>query len=139
MKIALVTQARFGSSRLKGKVLEKISNKTILQIHLENVKKSKLVTDFYVATTNESESDIICSIAENCNFNYFRGDLNNVLSRFYYTVKEGLPDYVVRVTSDCPLIDSVLIDEVIHYTIFNKLSYCSTSYEYPDGVVVEVF
>jgi spore coat polysaccharide biosynthesis protein SpsF (cytidylyltransferase family) len=139
MKISLITQARFGSTRLRGKILEKISKKTILQIHLENIKKSKLVTDFFVATTNEIESEIICNIAKKCKFNYFKGDINNVLSRFYHTVKECKPDYVVRVTSDCPLIDSILIDEVINYTIFNKFSYCSTSDEYPDGVDVEVF
>lgn len=139
MEIVLVTQARFGSSRFRGKILKKINKKTILQIHLENLKKSKLVTHYIVATTNEIESQIICNIAESNNFKYFKGDLNNVLSRYYNSLKELRPEYVVRVTSDCPLIDSILIDEIIHYTIFNELSYCSTSENFPDGVDVEVF
>jgi spore coat polysaccharide biosynthesis protein SpsF len=139
MEIVLVTQARFGSSRFRGKILEKINKKTILQIHLENLKKSKLVTQYIVATTNEIESQLICNIAESNDFKYYKGDLNNVLSRYYNSLKELRPDYVVRVTSDCPLIDSILIDEIIHYTIFNELSYCSTSENFPDGVDVEVF
>ena len=139
MNVALVTQARFGSTRFKGKILEKINEKTILQIHLENLRRSKFTNQFIVATTNELESDIICDIAKSNDFKFYKGDLNNVLSRYYNSLKELSPDYVVRVTSDCPLIDSILIDEIIYYTIFNKLSYCCTSEYFPDGVDVEVF
>jgi spore coat polysaccharide biosynthesis protein SpsF (cytidylyltransferase family) len=72
MEIVLVTQARFGSSRFRGKILEKINKKTILQIHLENLKKSKLVTQYIVATTNEIESQLICNIAESNDFKYYK-------------------------------------------------------------------
>ena len=56
MTVALITQARYGSTRLQGKVLKQICGKTLLAMHLENAKKSNLVDHFVVATTNEAES-----------------------------------------------------------------------------------
>ena len=70
MKFTIITQARFGSSRLPGKVLKKIDNLTLLEIHLKRLKNVNFETSIVVATTIENESDIIISIAqsENCLF-----------------------------------------------------------------------
>lgn len=138
-KVIGITQARIGSSRLPGKVLLKIKNKSILAYHIENLIQSKLVNKWIVATTNERDSDKILEIANFYDISCYKGDLNNVLDRFYKAALIEKPDYIVRVTSDCPLIDSRLIDEIVEYTLINNLNYCSTSINYPDGIDVEVF
>ncbi|MEE9361882.1 MAG: glycosyltransferase family protein [Cellulophaga sp.] len=141
MKIIAVTQARVGSTRLPGKILMKISGKSLLEIHLNRILKSKLITKLKVATTNEQGVEEILKIAESCGVDYFQGDTYNVLDRFYNTVKDEAADYVVRLTSDCPLIDAELIDLVIAYTLKHSLDYCSNSFEerFPDGQDIEVF
>ena len=71
----------------------------------------------------------------------FLGSEQNVLDRFYLAVKNSSPDYVVRLTADCPLIDPLLIDKVIQFTIDNQLDYATNILieEFPDGQDVEVF
>ena len=141
VRIIGITQARIGSSRLPRKVLLTINDKTLLEYHLERASKSQLVNKWIVATTDEPDSDLICSIAEKLNIESFKGSLNDVLDRFYQSVKNQNPDYVVRVTADCPLIDAELIDEVVQFCLENKLDYYSNTLQevYPDGLDVEVF
>ncbi|MBC7391682.1 MAG: aminotransferase class III-fold pyridoxal phosphate-dependent enzyme, partial [Opitutaceae bacterium] len=141
MKILGLTQARIGSSRLPGKVLLKINNKTLLEYHLERAKKSRLVTKWIVATTLEQQAEKICSIATKLNIDYYQGDLYDVLDRFYQASKEEKPDFIVRITSDCPLIDPELIDRAITICLDNKLDYFYNMEfdSYPDGLDVEVF
>jgi spore coat polysaccharide biosynthesis protein SpsF len=139
VKVIGVTQARIGSTRLPNKVLLKINDKTLLEYHLARLIKSTNVSKWIVATTNEQGSDEIVKIANMFHVSTFKGDIENVLNRFYESVKYENPDYVVRVTSDCPLIDSTLIDKVISHATKNSLEYCRTSEYFPDGFDVEVF
>lgn len=141
VKIIGVTQARIGSSRLPRKVLLTINDKTLLEYHLERAMKSKFVNKWIVATTDEPESDLICEIATKLQISSYKGSLNDVLDRFYQSVKNENPDYVVRVTSDCPLLDATLVDEVVQFCIDNRLEYYSNVFQevYPDGLDVEVF
>jgi len=140
MKIVAVTQARMSSSRLPGKVMKEVGGKTLLQIHIERILKSKRITDLVVATTSQKEDEAIALLAESLNIKVYRGSLNNVLDRFYQAVAPMAPDYVVRLTSDCPLIDAILIDEVIDAAVAARVDYCSNTLEpvYPDGMDVEV-
>ncbi|VXC13193.1 Spore coat polysaccharide biosynthesis protein SpsF [Flavobacterium sp. 9AF] len=141
VKIIGITQARIGSSRLPRKVLLPIQGKTLLEYHLERIKQSKLVNEWLVATTNEEHSNTICEIASNLGLAYYKGDLYDVLDRFYQSVKNKNADYVVRVTSDCPLIDPALIDETVDFCLKENLDYFSNVFEdkYPDGLDIEVF
>jgi spore coat polysaccharide biosynthesis protein SpsF len=139
MKFTIITQARFGSSRLPGKVLKKINNLTLLEIHLKRLKNVNFEHSIVVATTNEKESDTIVSIAQNENCLFFKGSIDNVLERFYHVSLLTKSEYIIRVTSDCPLIDPKLINMVVKYTIDNNFSYCMTSEDFPDGVDIEVF
>lgn len=141
MKIVAVTQARVGSSRLPAKVLKEIGNKSLLEMHLERASQSKLIDKLVVATTNEPESDKILAIAKKMSLEVYQGSTDDVLDRFYQTVKILQPDYVVRVTSDCPLIDAVLIDDVIRFALHKDVDYVSNTLEptFPDGQDVEVF
>lgn len=137
----LITQARIGSTRLPGKVLKKIGHKTLLQIHLERLCKCKSITHIIVATTTKDEDKIIYENSLFLGFNAFKGSENDVLDRFYQAVKNIKPDWIVRVTSDCPLIDPVLVDKVVNFVRNNNKDYGSNILieNFPDGQDVEVF
>lgn len=141
MKIVAITQARFSSSRLPGKVLLPLGSATVLDLHLKRIKKSQLINQFVVATTNEPESIEIESIAKKNNFLCFHGSLDDVLDRFYHAAKNLKADYVVRLTSDCPLIDSFYIDDLISKFLEKKVDYASNCLRptLPDGMDAEIF
>ncbi|MBQ4801422.1 glycosyltransferase family protein [Aquimarina sp. MMG015] len=141
MKVVVITQARSGSTRLPNKVLMEIEGKTLLQIHIDRIRLAELVDDIFIATTINKEDDKIEELANLLNVRYYRGSENDVLDRFYQTVKDVKPDLIVRLTSDCPLIDPKLIDEVIKQAKDRKLDYYANVLEelYPDGQDIEVF
>jgi spore coat polysaccharide biosynthesis protein SpsF len=141
MRIIAVTQARLGSTRLPGKVMKKIGDSTLLELHIQRILKSKRIDQLVVATTTNPEDSVITEIANKCNVPFYCGSVDDVLDRFYQSLKGLKPDYVVRLTSDCPLIDADLIDKVIDYAMKQKLDYCSNTFEskYPDGQDIEVF
>jgi spore coat polysaccharide biosynthesis protein SpsF len=141
MQILAITQARISSTRLPAKVLKRLGSATVLDLHLKRVKKSKLISSFLVATTDEVRSSEIEAIAEKNGFESFRGDENDVLDRFYQAAKITRPDLVVRVTSDCPLIDPTFIDDLITKFIESGADYACNclSPTLPDGMDAEVF
>ncbi len=141
MKVIAITQARCGSTRLPNKVLKTIQGHTLLDIHLNRILKSKKINQLLVATTNEPADNAIVEIAVRNGLPYYRGSTNNVLDRFYQAAKTEDPQWVVRLTSDCPLIDPELIDKIIAKAIDLDVDYCSNTLRatYPDGMDVEVF
>ena len=141
MKIIAITQARTGSTRFPYKIMNKIENETLLSIHINRIKKAKKINSIIIATTNKKNDDVIKQQADKLNVNCFRGDEDDVLDRFYQAAKIHNPDYVVRLTSDCPLIDPILIDEIIEAAIIANVDYCSNTLieSYPDGQDIEVF
>jgi spore coat polysaccharide biosynthesis protein SpsF len=141
MKIVAITQARFASTRLPGKVLLKIGNDTVLDVHLRRIKRAKLIDQVVVATTLEPEADEIVHIAQANSCAYSRGSLDDVLDRFYQACKEGHPDLVVRLTSDCPIIDPDYIDDLVRQFQKQKVDYASNSLRptLPDGMDAEIF
>lgn len=141
MQIVAVTQARIDSSRLPGKILRTIQGQSLLEIHVQRIKAAKTINRLIVATTQEPSIDPVLRILEKTGTEYFQGSMDDVLDRFYQAVKDIRPDYVVRFTADCPLIDPRLIDKVVQYTLDHQLDYCSNTLEenYPDGQDTEVF
>jgi len=137
----LITQARSGSTRLPGKVLKEINGKSLLQIHLDRLKKCESVSEVIVATTTNSEDQIIFDKAVEWGFDSYRGSESDVLDRFYQSVKDKNVGWIVRVTSDCPLIDPILVDKVVSYVQLSNKDYGSNTIieNYPDGQDVEVF
>lgn len=141
MKILAITQARYGSTRLPAKVLKEVDGATLLEIHLRRILQSKMVTGLKVATTDEEGSKFIIDICNKVGVEYHQGSVDDVLDRFYQTALSERPDYVVRVTSDCPLIDPDIIDQVIKACIDGGYDYASNTLipTYPDGMDVECF
>ena len=141
LKTILISQSRTGSTRLPGKVLKEINGKSLLEIHLNRLKKCSKISEIIVATTINDEDVIIHDRSLELGFSSFRGSENDVLDRFYQSVKDKNADWIVRVTSDCPLIDPVLVDKIVTFVQENNCDYGSNVLveNYPDGQDVEVF
>lgn len=140
-KTILITQARSGSTRFPGKILKEINFESLLEIHLKRLNKCKNISKIIVATTNKPEDKVIYDFSIDRGFNSFRGSESDVLDRFYQAVRTEKPHWIVRVTSDCPLIDPILVDKLIKFAQKNNIDYCSNTLveNYPDGQDVEVF
>ena len=140
--IGCIIQARMGSSRLPEKVLAKIDNKNpLLHFVLEQLKFSKFLDKIVVATTNLNEDNAIVKFLENQNIEFFRGSSDDVLDRYYQCAKKFSFLTIVRVTSDNPLIDPIIVDKVIAKFQSDKFDYVSNTINrtYPYGTEVEAF
>lgn len=142
MNIVTIIQARTGSSRLPNKVIMPLYGKPLLIRMVERVKASKLAGIIVVATTTEPSDDLIEELCKKNNFNLFRGNTTDLLDRHYQAAKLFNADAVVKIPSDCPLIDPGIIDKVLKFFIDNVSSFDFVSNlhpaTYPDGNDVEV-
>jgi spore coat polysaccharide biosynthesis protein SpsF len=140
-KIIAITQARTGSTRLPNKVLMEVGGKSFLEIHLERVSKSKLIDEVIVATTDRESDSVIASLSLKLGYNVYRGSENDVLDRYYRAALVANADIIVRVTSDCPLVDPDLIDQIIQEHLSKKNDFTTNiiNRTFPDGFDVEVF
>jgi spore coat polysaccharide biosynthesis protein SpsF len=139
-RVGIITQARTTSTRLPRKVLLEVNGKTVLEHHLDRLKNSGY--NIFVATTVNQTDDAIASLCEDQGIFYYRGSEQDVLSRFYECAKKYHLEVIVRVTSDCPLIDGKLIKEgVDKYLSSPENSYVSNCIErtYPRGLDFEIF
>jgi spore coat polysaccharide biosynthesis protein SpsF len=140
--IGCIIQARMGSKRLPGKVMLKIDKKNpVIHYTLEQIKHCKYLDDIAVATTNLKEDDVIAEFGKNYGINLFRGNSTDVLDRYYECAKKFSYSKIVRITSDNPLIDPLIIDKIIKKFISNKFDYVSNTIErtFPYGTEVEIF
>ncbi|MBT8379807.1 MAG: glycosyltransferase family protein [Ignavibacteria bacterium] len=142
MKILTVIQARMGSKRLPGKVLLPLSGKPLLLRMYERVEAAKNAGEIVMAVTKEKIDDEIVKLCEKNNLNYFRGHTNDLLDRHYEAAIKFNADVVVKIPSDCPLIEPAIIDKVLISYIENrnKFDFVSNLHPatYPDGNDVEV-
>ena len=140
-KIGCIIQARVLSTRLPGKILLNGFDKPLLLHTVERIKKSKRIDKIVVATTKLKIDNVIFNLCKKNGISVFRGHPTNLLNRFYKCAKKFNLNYVVRITSDCPLMDSNLIDEMIKKFIRLKVDYFSNVHPptFPDGFDVEIF
>lgn len=113
MSVTLIMQTRMGSTRLPGKVMLPLAGKPVVWHDLERIKKSRRVDTIVVATTSDPSDDILAQFCEKNDVNCFRGSTEDVLARYQGAIDQYGGEVVVRVTSDCPLIDPEIIDLVI--------------------------
>jgi spore coat polysaccharide biosynthesis protein SpsF len=140
MKVIGIVQVRMGSTRLPGKVMKKIKGETVLFFVIERMKQSELIDQIVIATTTNKQDDVVVKEAERLKVDCFRGNEEDVLSRYYRAAQKYDADIVVRITSDCPLIDSKIVDKVIRKHIESDADYTSNTIKrtYPRGFDVEV-
>ena len=140
--IAAIIQARMGSSRLPGKVMLDIAGRPMLFHVIDRVQQCRSIDKLMVATTDLKEDDPIALFCEKAGIACFRGSERDVLDRYYQAALHVGADAVVRITSDCPLIDPAVVDKVVHtYLDRPQDDYVSNTlhYTYPDGQDTEVF
>jgi glutamate-1-semialdehyde aminotransferase/spore coat polysaccharide biosynthesis protein SpsF (cytidylyltransferase family) len=140
VNLALI-QARMGSSRFPGKVLQDLSGRPMLWHVVNRVRKARNVDRVVVATTDLEVDDPVAWFCEQEGIGCFRGSEQDVLDRFYQAAKANHADVVVRITADCPLIDPSVIERVLARFQRGDCDYvCNIiRYTYPDGLDTEVF
>jgi spore coat polysaccharide biosynthesis protein SpsF len=131
------------STRLPGKVLMPVLGKPLLEHLVERLKRVTLSDDIIVATTKNSADDVIERFCQDQAISCYRGNEEDVLSRYYEAAVTYSADVIVRVTGDCPLLDPALVDEAIRYFIDHHPNYAYVSNvqkrTYPRGMDIEVF
>lgn len=125
MKVVAILQARMTSSRLPGKVLMDINGHTMLESVVQRVGAARTVDQVVIATTEEPTDDLIVAFCATHELPVIRGSLNDVLARFVKAALTYSADVIVRVTTDCPLADPDLIDEVVDHIVANNCDYVS--------------
>lgn len=140
--IGCIIQARMGSTRLPGKVMLPIDGTNpIISYVINQMKHSKLCEKLIIATTNLIEDEIIIDFAKRKSVEYFKGNENDCLDRYYQCAKLFSISTIVRITCDNPLIDPTLVDDAVK--IFNDGDYDYVSNckprSFPQGTEVEVF
>lgn len=142
-RIVVIIQARMKSTRLPEKVLKNIAGKPMLAHVIERLKNVKLIDEIVIATTTEDEDRTILKFADKFGVKSFAGNEEDVLDRYYQAAKRCGADVIVRITSDCPLIDPDVVDKVIAFYLRDrdKVDYVSNSLKrsYPRGLDTEVF
>jgi spore coat polysaccharide biosynthesis protein SpsF len=113
MKTVAIIQARMSSTRLPGKVLKVAEGRTMLDRMVERVRRASQVDEVIVATTTDPSDEPIVELCRKLGIDVYRGSLQDVLDRFYQAAVLYHADIIVRLTGDCPLIDPVLIDDVV--------------------------
>jgi len=138
-KIVAIVQARMGSSRLPQKVLMPLAGKPALYRLVERLKYSKLIDQIVIATTDESQDDSIREFCTDNNLDCYNGSENDVLDRYYQAAMLYKADIIVRITGDCPVVDPLIVDEVIMGYIEGNFQVYSLSGEFPDGLDCSVY
>lgn len=141
MKIGAIIQARMGSTRLPGKIMMDISGKPMIWHVVDRLKRSEKLNEIVIASTFDSKNDVLEAFADDNNINFFRGSEEDVLQRYLDGAEKYNIDLIVRITSDCPLIDPNIVDCVINEHIDSNAHYTSNTQQrsFPRGLDVEVF
>jgi len=140
MRTIAIVQARMGSTRLPGKVLLDLGGETVLARGLRRLRRASLIRQVVVATTDSAEDDAIVHECERLGMAHFRGSEEDVLDRYYRAAEAAGAQAVVRITSDCPLVEPEIIDKVIRAFLGRKPDYASNTLRrtYPRGLDTEI-
>ena len=145
-----IIQARMSSSRLPKKVLKKIGKKPMLYYVIKQTLASKSIDEVIIVTTKERIDNEIVNYCKQNKIKVFRGSKLNLLDRYFQCAKKYQCDPIIRITSDCPLIDPDVIDKIIKKFNKNSFDYVANNLEkfngkwdnsmcnFPQGMTVEV-
>jgi spore coat polysaccharide biosynthesis protein SpsF len=140
MRVVAIIQARMGSTRLRGKVLEDIGGSTMLARVMRRTRRAVSLDEVVVATTVERADEALVAECVRLAVPVFRGDEQDVLDRYYQAARAHRAEAIVRITSDCPLIEPEVIDKVVHAFLDARPDYGSNTLErtYPRGLDTEI-
>jgi len=140
LKVVAIVQARMGSSRLPGKVLKDVEGETVLARVVNRLRRARLIDEVWIATTDRAADDVIVKECRSLAVSVSRGDQEDVLDRYFRAAQLAKADIVVRITSDCPLIDPEITDKTIAAFLQSCPDYASNALArtYPRGLDTEV-
>ena len=140
-RTAIIVQARKGSSRLPGKILQRLGDKTVLEHVIGRLRLVKNADMVVIATTTQPADDEVAALAESLGAVVFRGDEHDVLGRYLGAAQAVNADVILRVTSDCPLIDPALCEAVIAARADNDADFAANNMPrlFPHGLDCEAF
>lgn len=146
MKIVAIIQARMGSSRLPGKILRRLLDDTVLGHVVKRAGAAGNINQVVVATTLSSIDDVVVREAERLGVTATRGNELDVLDRYYRAACQVKADAILRITSDCPLLDSALVEAMVGRflsltAVGATVDYLSNTVTrtYPRGLDAEIF
>lgn len=139
MKTVAIIQARVGATRLPEKILKDVSGKPMLWHVVERLRFSRMIDDIVLAIPSSAENDLLENFAKGLKLHCFRGSETDVLSRYYGAALKFGGDVIVRITSDCPLIDPGVTDHIIDAHLNSGADYTTNDVEYgfPRGLDTE--
>tara|TARA_Y100000590_G_scaffold462165_1_gene625584 strand:- start:537 stop:1301 length:765 start_codon:yes stop_codon:yes gene_type:complete len=139
-KIDIIIEARLGSKRFPSKHLLEIKGKKIIEILIERLKKVKTVNKIIIATTKKKEDIKFKAIAKKHKIDIYRGSENNVFNRVVCAGLKFNSNIICRVTGDCPLIDPLLIEDLVKkFNKNKKINYANNISGLPNGMACEIF
>lgn len=143
MKTVIISQARMTSTRLPGKILKEVLGKPLLEYQIERLLRVPNADALVIATTVNASDEPVAQLCDRLRIPCFRGSEDDVLARYYHAAREHRADIVVRVTSDCPLIDPAVVATVIEEFKREprRFDYVANTLErtFPRGMDTEVF
>lgn len=144
MKVVAIVQARTGSTRLPSKVLLDLEGAPVLERVLTRLGRCRRLDQVVVATTDLSRDDVLAELCRQHGWPCVRGSEQDVLDRYYRAATAHAAEVVVRITSDCPLIEPQVVDRVVDEFLQRQpaVSYASNVMPrrtYPRGLDTEVF
>jgi spore coat polysaccharide biosynthesis protein SpsF len=143
-RVVAIIQGRMSSSRLPGKILADIAGQPMLSRVYIRTSRAATVTETIFATTTDSSDDPVAEYCDFAGIPFTRGNLHDVLDRYYQTAKDARADVVVRITADCPVIDPQLIDDCVNTLIQGSYDFACNrlpppfTRTYPIGLDTEV-
>ncbi|THF80779.1 cytidylyltransferase domain-containing protein [Cohnella fermenti] len=138
MTTLIIIQARMGSSRLPGKVLMPLGDSTVMDYVVSRCRQVQATLDVVVATSRLPQDDPIEHWCAEQGVSCYRGSEDDVLSRYVEAAKPYKPDYVMRVTGDCPFVDYHLADKFLSAMANQPSDAIVWSGDIPRGLVVEL-
>jgi spore coat polysaccharide biosynthesis protein SpsF len=138
---AVIVQARFGSTRLPGKVLLPLAGRPALASVLDRCRRIPGIDVVVCAIPEERASDPVAEVAALCGAVIFRGAEHDVLDRYHRAARLVGAKKIMRVTSDCPLIDPALCGEVLALLEARDADYACNNMppHWPHGLDCEAF
>lgn len=138
MKFLAMIQARCGSTRLPGKILKDLGGEPALAQVIKRVQKSKYVDETMVVTTLNDEDKKVVKFVSNIGVRVFAGSSDDVLDRYYQAAKLIKPEYIIRITADCPVFDYEILDQAIEELESDTEYMGALSETFADGLDLEI-
>ena len=142
-RVVAVVQARMGSHRFPGKVMEKLGGFPILELILRRVRRAVTVTEVVLGTTERSEDEVLCQVARSLQLSVVQGPEQDVLARFGLATRLLSAEVVVRIGGDNPFVAPEEVDRVVEHHLRTGADYSfnhipALENGYPDGLGAEV-